>query len=267
MISGRTRVFAILGQPVAHSLSPSMHNAAFRALGLDAVYIPLSCQPGRVVAAINTLTASGGGGNVTVPHKTEASQALTRPSALVTRVGAANTFWGEGSEIVGDNTDVAGIIGALDQLEAPPGPWLLAGTGGGARAVAVAAAERGVGIAIRSRASGRRAEFEKWVQTLGLVLADSRECRVMINATPLGLQAGDHLPLSADDAPEAEVALDLVYAAGATLWVRAMRDHGLRASDGRAMLVEQGAAAFRHWFPAEDAPVEIMRAAVESALH
>ncbi|MEO8032150.1 MAG: hypothetical protein ABI765_14965 [Gemmatimonadota bacterium] len=267
MISGRTRVFAILGQPVAHSLSPAMHNAAFQALGLDAVYVPINCQPGRVAAAISALTSSGGGGNVTVPHKPEAAQALTRPSALVTRVGAANTFWSEGSEIVGDNTDVAGIVGALDQLEPPPGPWLVAGTGGGARAVAIAAAERGVGLAIRSRASGRRMEFEQWVQNLGLAVADSRECRVMINATPLGLKAGDHLPLSADDAPEAEVALDLVYAPGGTLWVRSMRDLGLRAADGRSMLVEQGAAAFRHWFPAEDAPVEIMRAAVESALH
>jgi shikimate dehydrogenase len=133
--------------------------------------------------------------------------------------------------------------------------------------VAAAAAERGVGVAVRSRDTGRRASFEQWAEGVGVTLALARECRVLINATPLGLNAGDHLPLSADEAPEAEVALDLVYAPQGTTWVRAMKQQGLRASDGRTMLVAQGAAAFKHWFPAEDPPVEIMRAAVEDVLH
>lgn len=267
MISGRTRVFAILGQPVAHSLSPVMQNAAFRALGLDAVYVPLACAPGQVAGAMTLLATAGGGGNVTVPHKAEATSALTRASRLVERVGAANTFWGEGGQLMGENTDVAGVLSALDALEPPGGPWLLAGTGGAARAVAAAAAERGVGLAVRSREPGRRAAFEQWAEGLGVTRAAAAECRVLINATPLGLNDGDHLPLSADDAPEAAVALDLVYARQGTAWVRAMKQEGLRAADGRAMLVAQGAAAFRHWFPAEDPPIEIMRAAVEDVLH
>ena len=267
MISGRTRVFAILGQPVDHSLSPVMQNAAFRALGLDAVYVPLACLPGQVAGAMTLLAAAGGGGNVTVPHKAEATAALSRPSRLVERVGAANTFWGESGEVLGENTDVAGVLAALDDLDPPHGAWLVAGSGGAARAVAAAAAERGVGIAVRSRDTGRRAAFEQWAEKLGVTLVSARECRVLINATPLGLHAGDHLPISADEAPEASVALDLVYAPQSTAWVRAMKQQGLRASDGRAMLVAQGAAAFRHWFPAEDPPVEIMRAAVEDVLH
>lgn len=267
MISGRTRVFAILGQPVEHSLSPVMQNAAFRALGLDAVYVPLACLPGQVSGAMALLAAAGGGGNVTVPHKSEAMAALSRPSRLVQRVGAANTFWGDGGEVLGENTDVAGVLAALDALEPPAGPWLVAGTGGAARAVATAAAERGVGLAVRSRDAARRSAFEQWAESLGVTRASAHDCGVLINATPLGLHAGDHLPLSADDAPEAAVALDLVYAPQGTAWVRAMKQEGLRASDGRAMLVAQGAAAFRLWFPGEDPPVEIMRAAVEDALH
>jgi shikimate dehydrogenase len=267
MISGRTRVFAILGHPVAHSLSPVMHNAAFHALGLDAVYVALECAPGGVADAMRLLASAGGGGNVTVPHKTEAAAALSRPSALAASLEAANTFWADGDELAGDNTDVAGILAALQSLDAPRGPWLVAGTGGGARAVAASAVERGAGLAVRSRSEQRRAEFESWAAGIGVLRADARDCRVLINATPLGLKEGDHLPLSTAEAPEAEVALDLVYARQQTMWIRSMRAEGLRAADGRSMLVAQGAAAFRHWFPAEDAPVEIMRAAVEDALH
>lgn len=267
MISGHTRVFAILGQPVGHSLSPVMQNAAFRALGLDAVYVALACAPGRVASAMTLLAAAGGGGNVTVPHKAEATVALTQRSGLVEKIGAANTFWGENGGIVGENTDVAGVAAALDDLDPPAGPWLVAGTGGAARAVVAAAAARRVAVAIRSRDQGRRTAFEQWVGSLGVEVAPVQECRVLINATPLGLHEGDHLPLSPDDAPEASVALDLVYAPHGTAWVRAMTRQGLRARDGRGMLVAQGAAAFRCWFPAEDPPVEIMRAAVQDVLH
>jgi shikimate dehydrogenase len=88
----------------------------------------------------------------------------------------------------------------------------------------------------------------------------------MINATPLGLHPGDHLPLAVDDAPEAQIALDLIYAPGETAWVRLMRQGGLRAADGRAMLVAQAAQSFRRWFPEEDPPIEVMKAAVNDAL-
>jgi shikimate dehydrogenase len=89
---------------------------------------------------------------------------------------------------------------------------------------------------------------------------------VLINATPLGLAKGDGLPVERRVAPEAAVALDMVYAPGETRWVRAMREHGLRSADGRGMLVAQGARALESWFPRVRAPVEIMRAAVNAAL-
>ncbi len=266
MIDGATRVFAILGDPVAHSLSPTMHNAAFRALGIPAVYVPLPCSAYDLPALIQALARSGGGGNVTVPHKEAALGAVDICRDLVEVVGACNTFWGENGGSVGDNTDVQGLLEALYQLEAPAAPWLIAGTGGAARAAVVAARERGVDVAVTSRDEGRRREFEGWISSRGVAVAPAAECRVLINSTPLGLKAGDSLPIGLDAAPRAEVALDMVYAAGETAWVRSMRSRIRRAADGRAMLVAQGAAAFERWFPRKHAPVEVMRAAVNAAL-
>lgn len=266
MINGATRVFAILGDPVAHSLSPVMQNAAFRALGLPAVYVPMPCAGGDVPALIQALARSGGGGNVTVPHKETAAAAVDDCRELAEVVGACNTFWGEDGGSVGDNTDVHGVIEALRQLEAPDAPWLIAGTGGAARATVIAAREWGVGVAVTSRDDGRRRQFEEWISSRRVALVLASECRVVINSTPLGLKPGDPLPISLDAAPRAEVALDLVYAAGETPWVRAIRPGVRRAADGRAMLVAQGAAAFQRWFPRKPAPVEVMRAAVNAAL-
>lgn len=266
MIDGSTRVFAILGDPVAHSLSPAMHNAAFRALGLPAVYVPIRCPAEEVPNLIRALGKAGGGGNVTVPHKEVAARSVDVHRDLVDVVDACNTFWSDNGGTVGDNTDVHGILEALRELEAPKAPWLIAGTGGAARAAVVAARECGVSVAVTSRDAGRRREFEEWVRSRGVTLASASECGVLINSTPLGLEAGDALPIQPGIAPDAEIALDMVYTTGETTWVRTMRPRVRRAQDGRTMLVAQGAAAFERWFPEEKAPVEVMKAAVNAAL-
>ena len=266
MITGSTRVFAILGNPVAHSLSPAMQNAAFCALGIHAAYVPLPCTAEDVPSLIQALARGGGGGNVTVPYKEDAARAVDVCRDLAEVVGACNTFWSENGGSVGDNTDVHGVLEALRAMEAPKAPWLIAGTGGAARAAVVAARERGVDVAVTSRNDGRRREFESWISSRGVTLAPASECRVLINATPLGLKAGDPLPITPDIAPRAEVALDMVYGADETPWIRAMRPRVRRAADGRDMLVAQGAAAFESWFPGKRAPVEVMRAAVNAAL-
>ena len=265
MIDGSTRVFAILGDPVAHSLSPAMQNAAFRVLGLKAVYVPIRCAAEDVPGLVRALSRAGGGGNVTVPHKEVAAKALDRRDATVDRLGACNTFWSEDGACVGDNTDVAGLLAALDDLEAPPGGWLVLGTGGGARAAVGAARARGAAVSVASRSTDRRRRFEEWTASQGVRVTDAAGCAVVINTTPLGLAASDPLPLPQAPAG-ATVALDMVYGGDDTPWVRAMRAAGLRAADGRAMLVAQGAAALERWFPGERAPVEVMRAAVDARL-
>jgi shikimate dehydrogenase len=243
-----------------------MHNAAFHALGLEAVYVPLRCRADAVGPLIHALAAAGGGGNVTVPHKEAAAAAVKQLREAARTLGACNTFWGVAGEAVGDNTDVEGVLEALDRLDPPDGGWLVAGTGGSARAVAGAARARETGIAVLSRDPGRRQAFEAWARSAGVTIVPAERCGVLVNATPLGLKPGDALPIQLNQAPSAEVALDLVYARGETPWVRGLRAQGLRTADGREMLVAQGAAAFERWFPSVPAPREIMRAAVDAAL-
>lgn len=264
MISGTTRVFALLGQPVSHSLSPRMHNAAFLALGLDAVYVALPCAAEQVGPLMRALVRAGGGGNVTVPHKAVAAAAVDQK--VQAALDACNTFWGEQELLLGDNTDVTGILDGLRELGAPSTAWLVLGTGGSGRAAVEAARLAGASVAIRSRDPVRAALLEAEILKQGGQVVDAASCEVVINATPLGLVPGDPLPLEPDSHPAVRFALDMVYGAGGTAWVRAMRSSGIQAADGRTVLVAQGAAAFGRWFPGRDAPVEVMRAAVHAAL-
>ena len=267
--SASTRVFAVLGSPVAHSLSPVMHNHAFRALGLDAVYVALECEGDEVGTLMRALARAGGGGNVTVPHKARAFAALDRPTGVAREAGVANTFWCDNGQLAGDNTDVAGILTALDRIGAPSDAWLVAGTGGAARAVAQAARRSGARLAVQSRNADRAREFGAWAAASGVALGEAGEATVLINATPLGLHPTDALPFT--HAPVSlgrrrTHALDLVYARGGTPWIRALRAEHVVAADGREMLLAQGAAAFERWFPGREAPAEVMRAAVAAAL-
>lgn len=259
--------YAILGDPVAHSASPAMQGAAFRALGLPAVYVTLRPTAEGVAEVMQSLVRTGGGGNVTVPFKVEAAAAAEARTPRVERLGAANTFWAADGRLHADNTDVDGVLAALDALGAGhEGPWLVIGTGGSARAVAAAAMERGVALAVRSRDEGRASRFGAWAAALNMTIADATDARVAINATPLGLQEHDPLPLAPEGLPHLGAALDLVYARGGTRWMHVMRDAGLRAADGRTMLLGQGVAAFRRWFPRHEPPVEIMRSALRESL-
>lgn len=266
MITGRTRLLAVLGEPVAHSLSPVMQNAAFRVLGLDAVYVALPCSAAEVPTLLQYVARRGGGGNVTIPHKGVAAAAVDRASDLTQQTGACNTFWSEGDVVHGDNTDVGGVLAALAALDAPADSWLVVGTGGSARAVVAAARRRGAAVAVHSRDAARGSRFETWTREQGVTVSPAGECSVVVNATPLGLAGENADPVPAEVAPRATVALDLVYRRGETAWVRRCRARGLRAADGREMLVQQGALAFERWFTGLKAPVDAMRGAVHAAL-
>ena len=270
-ISANTRLLTVIGDPVAHSLSPAMHNAACRALGLDAVYIALQVPPASLPAVLAMQAAIGAAGNVTVPHKEAVERSVARKTDVCARVGACNTFWTEDGGLVGDNTDVFGVAAALDQIGAAQHGerWLVVGTGGSARATAVTAAERGAKLFVRSRDASRAKVFAEWATGIGVattVATGPIEVDVAINATPLGLAGHDPLPIDVNHIPGVQRALDLVYAPGETRWVHVLRERGIEAMDGREMLVQQGAAAFERFFPGTDAPTEVMRAAVQRAL-
>lgn len=244
-----------------------MHNAAITALGLDAVYVPIQADGVAVAHVIKGCEAAGIAGNVTVPHKTTVAQLLIRLTPLAKELGAVNTFWADGGRLTGDNTDVAGLLEALTPLGAK-GPWLVAGTGGSARAVAAAARERSTTLLVRSRDPARAVEFAAWARAIGVdaVADDGRPVRTAFNATPLGLKADDPWPFPEERLTGCRTALDLVYRPGGTAWVRACRSRGMRAADGRAMLVAQGAYALERFFPGVVAPREVMAAAVRRAL-
>src|SRR3989454_9419621 len=162
-VSASTRLLAVIGDPVGHSLSPSMHNAAIRVLGLDAVYVALRTPAPALATVLAALAGVGGAGNVTVPHKEAAERCVARKTDVCARVGACNTFWTEHGALVGDNTDVAGILAALRQLGADgAGSWLLLGTGGSARAVAGAAAAAEGGLHVVSRGAARGGGVRAW---------------------------------------------------------------------------------------------------------
>ena len=270
-ISAKTRLLVVIGDPVAHSLSPAMHNAAFRALGIDAVYVALRVPPESLAQVLAMQAATNGAGNVTVPHKEAVERSVTRKTDVCARVGACNTFWIEDGALVGDNTDVFGVSAALTKLGAATkgARWLLVGTGGSASASAVGAADHGASLFVRSRDAARARDFAAWCNTIGAraqVANGAVEIDVAINATPLGLAGHDPLPVDVNHIPGVQKALDLVYAPGETRWVHALRERGIDATDGREMLVQQGAAAFERFFPNTAAPTEVMRAAVQRAL-
>ena len=272
-ISAKTRLLVVLGDPVDHSLSPAMHNAACRALGLDAVYVALRVSEAGLPAALAAQVATGGAGNVTVPHKEAVEGSVARKTDLCARVGACNTFWTDDGGLVGDNTDVFGVRKALEQLGdgALGQRWLVIGTGGSARATAVAAADAGATLWVRSRNGARAADFAKWASGIGVrtevaPVGGRTEVDIAINATPLGLASNDPLPADPKELPGLRHALDLVYARGETRWAQALRKAGVVVRDGREMLVQQGAAAFERFFPGTAAPIDVMRAAVQRAL-
>ncbi|HST57343.1 MAG TPA: shikimate dehydrogenase [Longimicrobium sp.] len=276
-VTAGTRLFALLGDPVSHSLSPSFQNAAFQALGLDAVFVALRCGADELPGLLRGIARAGGGGNVTVPHKALAARSVDRPSDAVRRTGACNAYWMENDVVAGDNTDVAGASAAVAALlgRAPAGARvLLLGAGGAASATLCALADaRPERIVIANRTTERARALAERFRTPGVhidvvegadALAGER-FDLAVNSTSLGLRAEDPLPLDPDAARvTVGAALDLVYARGETRWVHEMRARGIPAADGKEMLLHQGAAAFRRWWGMEP-PLDVMRAALEGS--
>ncbi|MDB4948763.1 MAG: hypothetical protein JWM27_1412 [Gemmatimonadetes bacterium] len=271
--TARTRVFALLGDPVSHSLSPRFQNAALRAAGLDGVYVALRASADDLPGLLPALARAGGGGNVSVPHKQLAARAVERRTATVDATGACNTFWLEDGRVWGDNTDVEGVSAAIRTLlgrSAEGARVLVLGAGGSARAVVHALrTEAANGIVILNRTVGRAEELARLggagkaiVSTAPSIDAIRGErFDLVVNTTSLGLRADDALPLPLDAGVTFDAALDLVYSVDGTRWVHGLRERGIAAADGTEVLLRQGAAAFRRWWGV-DAPMDAMRDAL-----
>ncbi len=257
----------MVGDPVAHSLSPVMHNAAITALGLDAVYVAMRATPIGLPHVLRAFEAVGIAGNVTVPHKVGAAGLIVRLTDIARELGAVNTFWPDDGRLLGDNTDVAGVVDAVGRLEAT-GPWLVAGTGGSARAVSAAARQVGAAVLVRSRDPARAGDFVRWCEDRGVDarVDDGTTPGLAVNATPVGFTADQPYPIPPERLAGCRAALDLVYAPGMTAWSRWCGQQGMRVSDGRSVLVAQGALAFTRFFEGLSPPRALMAGAVEQAL-
>ena len=273
-LTARTRVFTILGNPVEHSLSPVIQNAAFQEAGVDGVYVALRCDAEHMVGFMSGLGRGGGAGNVTLPHKEKAASILDKPSEAVRRTGACNTFWGEDGKLCGDNTDVEGFGRALRQFlgVGPAGHRvLLLGAGGAARAVLLSLVDdQAEDVLIlnrtveRARAVARRIGGDRVRVAEGRSDVVDGDFDLVVNTTRLGLASEDELPLDLECLSRAGAVMDLVYGPSATSFVSASRRLGIPAVDGAEMLVNQGAVAFERWW-GETAPIDAMRGALEAA--
>ena len=265
MLTAVTRLVGIVGDPVSHSLSPRMHNAAFEALGLDWAYVPLPVEGERLEAAIAGLVALGfAGANVTIPHKTAVLACCDEIDPVAEKSGSVNTLVVRDGRVLGSSTDGLAVTGAVDCDGAYA---LVLGAGGAAQAVATALAEADVAsLTISSRTAERshalasrlgdrfpgreiRAD-DAWPPALG-------DTTLLVNAIP----ARDELVVE----PHPGLAVvDLAYRPdrSQTALVAAAREAGCRTVvDGLEVLVRQGAASFERW-TGEEAPVGVMRAAV-----
>jgi shikimate dehydrogenase len=275
--------FAVIGHPIAHSLSPAMHGAAIAVLGIDASYEALDVAPhaiGPFVAALSEGRFAGA--NVTIPHKVGIASLCDRLEVDARAIGAVNTLVVEGGAIVGTNTDVAGLMASLGSHAAriARGDVVILGAGGAARA-ALAVARRleatSITIVARDRDKARvLAEGEASLHAIALGDRDAlvRACSsasLLIQASSATMGEGAEpfvAALPIDALPREAVVTDLVYRPRETALLCACRSRGLETIDGTEMLVRQGAASLARWLgrPVEEMPIEPMRAAVLAAL-
>ncbi len=265
---------AVIGDPVRHSLSPVLHNAAFAALGLDWAYLAFEVGRGDVADAVAGVRALGIDGlSVTMPHKEDVARAVDRLSATAERLGAVNTVFRTGGLLMGESTDGQGFLDALraDQGFDPSGRrCLVVGTGGAARAVILALVEAGASDVVVAGRSLERVDAAAALTgrpARAGSLADAGNADLVVNATPVGMTGADPEGLAVH--PEllrpGQLVVDLVPNPAVTPLLRAAMACGASAVGGLGMLVHQGALAFELW-TGRPAPVEVMRVAAARAL-
>ena len=275
MISGETRLAAVIGAPVRHSLSPVIHNAAFASAEIDAVYVAMPVSPGDAEHAVDAMRRFQWlGMSVTMPHKAAVLPAVDGITDAARALRAANCLFWDDDRLMADSTDGAGFVRGLEEelgVVASGARFAVVGAGGAARAVVGAVAAAGADSIIvinrnpvRAEEAVAQAPDVTRVGTLGELSAAD----VVVNATPLGMAGTDQagaIPFDVGLLRDDAVVSDLIYHPAETPLLQLAEARGLRAQNGVAMLVFQAAVAFERWTGVE-APVEAMQAAVAGAL-
>jgi shikimate dehydrogenase len=273
-LDGATRTVGVVGWPVEHSLSPAIHNAAFRALELDWVYVPLPVEPSRIGAALEGIRALGlAGANITMPHKGAAAAGMDSLSEDAARLQAVNTVVVDGSSLLGHNTDAPGFDRFLRRdagFDPAARSALVFGAGGAARACALALARAGASsIAVAAREPARVDDVRMAVEGLptkveAVAFADAAEVEadLVVNATPVG-RDGEMLPLPRIH--QGMVVVDLLYHPSVTPLMTAARSGGAATFGGIGLLLHQAALSFELW-TGRQPPLDVMSAAASAAL-
>jgi|TARA_B100000315_G_scaffold107757_1_gene98888 shikimate dehydrogenase len=283
MISGKTKICGLIGDPIEHSMSPAMHNTAFKNRGLDYVYLPFRVAKARLGEAILGVKALNIRGlNVTIPHKVSVIPLLDELDPLAEKIGAVNTIINNDGVLKGYNTDAHGFLRAmLEQDIEPDGKSIvMLGAGGASRAISFILAERGANLVILnrqleldwavklgnsiSRTFGRKVKaLELNEQNLTPVL---RKANILVNTTSVGMRPNtNETPIPARLLESDLVVFDIVYNPVKTKLLTEAESAGAKAISGLEMLVWQGALAFEMW-TGLTAPLEIMRKATIRAL-
>jgi shikimate dehydrogenase len=261
-------VACVIGDPVRHSRSPAIHNAAFEALGLDWTFVAFEVGPGDAGAAVQAMRTLGlGGMSVTMPHKSDVLGALDDLSPQARRLGAVNCIAWDGPErLVGHNTDGDGFLASLaaEGVAVQGRRCVVLGAGGAARSVVLALAGAGASevlvCARRSAAADAAAEL---AGPAGATIEPERvpaalgDAHLLVNATPLGMSERDPLPVVPDSLHPGLFVAELIYHPSRTALLAAAESAGAAGANGLGMLVQQAAAAFELW-TGRAAPLEAM---------
>jgi shikimate dehydrogenase len=274
MISNKTRLYCIFGNPVGHSLSPAMHNAAFRHLNIDAVY--LAFQPDSIEGAVRAMRALPiMGASVTIPFKRVVMDFIDEIDPLASDIGSVNTLTNAGGKIRGCNTDGFGALESLKEngIGITGSVVLILGNGGSARSIAFTLLTQGSSVIIAGRDPERiaglsndlRKKHEKvsHIPISGLSPDSMRGIDVIINTTPIGMEPDtDKSPINENLLMKNHTVFDIVYKPEITTLLKAAASAGCRVINGSGMLLHQGAKQFEIWTGSR-APIDIMRKAIE----
>jgi len=282
-ISGESRICGVIGDPIEHSMSPAMHNAAFEKIGLNYLYVPFRVKKeglGKAIAGMRALNIRGL--NVTIPHKVTVIPFLDELDPLAQRIGAVNTIVNDDGALTGYNTDATGFLQALLERRIEPRGKnvVVLGAGGASRAISFILAERGAHLVILNRlleldwaeelASRISQVFKKEVKALelnGENLAKVLEkADILVNATSVGMSPNiDETPVSPNLLKPSLIVFDIVYNPIKTRLLREAKAAGAETISGVDMLVWQGALAFELWTGVK-APVKLMKEAAIKGL-
>ncbi len=269
MITGATRIAGVIGDPVRHSRSPRLHNAAYAALGLDWVYVAFEVSLGAAPAALAAVRTLGIAGlSVTMPHKTAVAELCDELSPDAEALRSVNTVTPlAGGRLAGDSTDGEGFLRSLadERVDVAGGSALVLGGGGAARAVARALAGAGARVQVAARKPEAAREAAALANGTAIDWSErvdaATEADILVNATPIGMAGDAALAVPADALRPAHAVIDLVYEPLSTPLLVAARARGARTVSGLGMLVHQAALQVERW-TGRPAPIDAMRAAV-----